>query len=728
MNPTPLNLLGLLLATLLVLGGCATSTATGEAERLAQAGQNEQALEVLEKAAALDPGNLKIRAAVIRQRELVVARLAGQIDGQLASGRLDAARAMLARLEAIDAENPRVQSARTAIERSTRHELLLAQARDAVAKGRDDEARPLLRQLLAEAPGHPAARVEMLRLRERGKTIDVPSAMGAAFQRPVTIEFRDAPLRAVLEGLSRTHGVNFVFDKDVRTDTKLSIMLKDVTVDEALRVILTTQQLDRRILNDSTLLIYPNTLAKQRENQELIARSFYLTNADVKQAQTLVRTMVKTRDLFVDERLNLIVVRDTPDVLAIVEKLLAGLDLAEPEVMLEVEILEIASSKLDELGLKWPEQVSFGLPGNATQISSSDNGDLRGLIANPALVATLRGTLTRGNLLANPRLRARNREKAKIMIGEKLPVFASTAATANVAGTTTVTSLDVGLKLEIEPSVQLDNDVIMKVNLELSRLIAKVAGPAGSIGYQVGNRQANTSLRLRDGETQVLAGLISDEESKGINGIPGLAELPFAGRLFGVQTDGRTKTELVLLITPRVIRNIGLPDAAALSVPSGLEASPGAESLRLKNRAKVSLAPATGRVAGGAAGGAAAARAQQDQADAAVAALLLSTSGQVEAGGTAAVTLQNRSSAYMKGDIEFDPELFQPVQGAAAGVNRVPFEIAGGGQQVVLLRVLPAAAGKSSGVSVSNLVVEGPDGGTPPFEVTGDGSLSVVAP
>lgn len=708
------------------LAGCAS--VVGDAERLSQAGQPEQAVALLDQALREKPGDIELRAALARQRELALARLATQFEGQRSAGRLDAARATLARLQALDAEHPRSMAARADLERAERHERWMAEAREAIARGRDDEAEARLRPLLAEAPGHPQARGELLKLRERRRPAEAPASLGPAFQKPVTVEYRDAPLRAVLEGLGRTHGVNFVFDKDVRVDTKVSILLKDVAMDDALRVILGTQQLERKLLNDSTLLIYPNTQAKQREHQELVTRSFYLVNADVKQAQALVRTVAKTRDLFVDERLNLVIIRDTPDVVRLVEKLIASLDLPEPEVMLEVEVLEITSNKLDELGLQWPEQISYGLPpGKANEVLEVTRGNrdnLRASVANPALVATLRETVSRGNTLANPRLRARNREKAKILIGEKLPVFASTPATANVSGTTTVTYLDVGIKLDVEPSVQLDNDVVMKVNLEVSTLIAKVAGPAGSVGYQVGTRQASTSLRLRDGETQVLAGLIRDDDTKGISGLPVLADLPLAGRLFGVHTDQRVKSEVVLLITPRVLRNLPLPDADVLTTPAGIDASPGAEPMRLRGKGRVSMPPAGAATAAAARAAAAAGGAEGQRGGT----LVLATSGEVAAGGTASVTLQNRSAAIVSGELQFDTRLFQAAQGQTPAPGRIPFTLAPGAEQVVVLRALAEAAGQNGEVSVVGLSAQKPEGGTLAVEVQGDGALSVAAP
>lgn len=584
----------------------------------------------------------------------------------------------------------------------------------------------------APQPVHPRMQPQALQPVERPARRERPAAelpasqqpvqLGPAFQRPVTLEFRDAPLRAVLESLGRSNGVNFVFDREVRGDARVTVFLKDVSIDDAMKVILATQQLDRKLLNESTVLIYPNTSPKQREHQELVTRSFYLNSADVKQAQTLVRTIAKTRDMFVDERLNLLVVRDTPEVVRLAEKLIASLDIADPEVVLDVEVMEIGTNRLDELGVTWPEEIAYGLPGASGSVELGRHREFRATVANPALVATLRGTTNRANVLANPRLRARNREKAKVMIGEKLPVF-TTTSTANVGVSASVAYLDVGLKLEVEPTVQLDGDVLMRVNLEVSTLIGRVAGPAGSVAYQVGQRQASTALRLRDGETQVLAGLIRDEDSKGVQGVPGLGSLPVVGRLFGVHTDQRTKTEIVLLITPRVVSHIEVPDAAVSNAPAGVDASPGAESLRLKRHAKVAmpLSPSGARGASEARAAAGAA----DGAASAMATLTLSTSGQVEPGGTVAVTLHNRSAAAMKGELEFDTRQLQSAQGADARTGRVPFRLAAGGEQVFMLRALPAAAGQQTSVSVVGLVADDPGAAATMIQVQGDGMVQV---
>jgi len=174
----------------------------------------------------------------------------------------------------------------------------------------------------------------------------------------------------------------------------------------------------------------------------------------------------------------------------------------------------------------------------------------------------------------------RNREKAKIHIGDRLPVFTSTS-TANVGISSSVAYLDVGLKLEVEPNIYLDDEVAIKIGLEVSSIAREVPGPGNSLAYQVGTRSAATVLRLRNGETQVLAGLISDEERSSANRVPGLGEIPLLGRLFASQRDNNSKTEIVLLITPRIVRNVARPPADSLTVPAGSESAVGAPTVQL---------------------------------------------------------------------------------------------------------------------------------------------------
>jgi general secretion pathway protein D len=184
------------------------------------------------------------------------------------------------------------------------------------------------------------------------------------------------------------------------------------------------------------------------------------------------------------------------------------------------------------------------------------------------------------SVLANPRIRVKNKEKAKIHIGDRVPVITTTAAATGGFVSESVTYLDIGLKLEVEPLIYLEDEVGIKVGLEVSNIVREVrAIGTGSLTYQIGTRNAATNLRLRDGETQVLAGLISSEDRRSAQKVPGLGEMPVAGRLFSNNSDTQNRTEIVLLITPRLVRTLARPEASSVEFAAGTEASSGAPRL-----------------------------------------------------------------------------------------------------------------------------------------------------
>ncbi len=710
--PSSIGLQATLVAATLgtaLLAGCASS-ALLDAEQQSRTGQYEQAYATLDAALRERPDDPGLRTAHARARDRVVVRMLAQAELSMASGRIEEAQRIVGRATTLDSGNVRLAALSLSVERALRDDAWMRQARRALDESRPDDARPLIDAVLKSQPDHAGARAMRQALPQATPAPGLPPAMAEAYQRPVTLEFRDAQLRQVFEALARTSNVNFVFDKDVRADARVTVFLRNVSLDEALRVILATQQMDRKLLNDTTVLVFPNTAAKQREHQELITRSLYLANADVKQAVTLVRTMTKTRDLHADERLNALVVRDVPEVVAQIEKLLATIDLREPEVMLAVEVMEVASDRLEELGLSLPGEVQFGIPNAIGQISLSLRDSFRGSVANPAALLSLRGSTGSTNLLANPTIRARNREKAKVQIGEKLPVF-TTTSTANVGVSSSVSYLDVGLKLDIEPSVQSDGDVVIRLSLEVSNLLKEVPGPQGSIAYQVGTRLTTTSLRLRDGETQVLAGLISDEDRRRTNGVPGLSELPLLGRLFGSSDDSRAKTEIVMLITPRVVYGLQTPERQDATMASGTDAQPGALPLRLRNQASAG-------VGAGVAGAATATTPRRPPRTAAApvdsvgagGTLSIAATEAAAVGETVSVTLANRSGARASGELEFDPTLLQPVSGGGGAAGRLRFDLAPQQDAVFVLRVLAPAAGQAVAVAVAR--VDAADGTT----------------
>ncbi len=255
----------------------------------------------------------------------------------------------------INPDNERAQAGLAGLDMDRRHAALLKRAEELMARKDYAAAEPELRTVLQENPNQKDARRLLQQITEiEFQSEKVSPALKTAYKKPVTLEFRDAGLKSIFEIMSRAAGINVVFDKDVRQDTKTSIFVRDTNVEDVFKLLLMTNQLTHKVLNENSVLIYPNTPAKQKEYQELAVRSFYVVNTDVKQIVAMVRGSVKTKDMHVDERLNLFVMKDTPEAIRLVERLVAVNDLADPEVMLEVEVLEIRRDLLRNLGAMYP--------------------------------------------------------------------------------------------------------------------------------------------------------------------------------------------------------------------------------------------------------------------------------------------------------------------------------------------------------------------------------------
>jgi len=673
----------LVMAMLLIaayLAGCA-NPAIEDAHRLAGQGQHEAALQRLNQAAGEDQADRQLRNEVLMQRDATVGYLVYMADAARSAGRLDEVENVLKRLEQAAPQHPRVAWLRSELARLQRHQRLMLEAQQRLDARQFERAEAALQTVLAEDPGNGKARAQMARVAElrESQSRKQSTLQLATASNPVTLEFREASVRTVFETLSRAANVNFVFDKDVRGDAKVTLFLKNTTVDEAMRVILNTQQLTAKLLNDNTVLVFPATQQKQRDLLDTVTRTFYLVNADPKQAQSLVRTVAKTRDIFVDERLNLLVVRDTPEVVRLVERLIQSIDLADPEVMLELEVMEVSNNKLNSMGLSWPTNVSYGVPGGTDPLTTFTG--LQAYTANPLALATLKASHDTTNILANPKIRARNREKAKVLLGEKLPVFTTTSTPSNgaISNAVSVSYIDVGLKLEVEPQVQLDNDVTIKVALEVSSITNKVSGPSDSFAYQVGTRQATTTLRLRDGETQILAGLINDNESRSSTGIPGLHDLPIAGRLFGLTTNEHKKSEIILLVTPHIVRNVIQPGTAAAFMPSGTETQPGAPALILRDEASLS---GSGTGSAGGQRGASAPKPANGVGEG----FTVSGPDEVSPGASFQVTLSNQKGQASPVTLVVDPAVLE-LDGAANANGRLTVTLPPNGSQAVTIRM-----------------------------------------
>lgn len=557
-----------------------------QARDMINAGQTEAGIERLKSLVRTFPDNPEYRNYLKQQQDLQLAiqlRDADQLKQQQRWGEAEIA---FRHVLELDGQNQRAQNGIQQIRIAATHEAMLQRADDMLAKQDWEGAQLLARTVLAEDASNRSARAlfEQIEQKRMDKVVNPPH-IRSAFKRPISLEFKDVSIKSVFEFISQAAAINFTYDQELRGDQRTSVFLRNTPIEEAIDVILASNQLGKKVLNDNTLLIYP--MSRSQEYQETFVRSFYLSNTDAKKLMNMIKTVVKTKDIYIDEKLNTLVMRDTPEAIRTAEKLIMSQDMAEPEVMLEVEVLEINRRSLENIGIRYPTTASIGVQGrdtvNGTTTLSPGKLTINELknfnsnlgvfsISDPVLALNLLQQDTDTNLLANPHIRVKNREKAKIHVGDRIPVLTSVANSTGFVSQT-VNYIEVGIKLDVEPTILLRDEVSIKVGLEVSNQTDRMTTSSGTVTYTIGTRNASTILRLKNGETQILAGLLRDDEQKVSNRVPGLSKLPLVGKLFSDRNNDHSKKEIALLITPRIINNLTPESAVYTAFPAGIDRS-----------------------------------------------------------------------------------------------------------------------------------------------------------
>ncbi len=401
---------------------------------------------------------------------------------------------------------------------------------------------------------------------------------GDRLKQPVTLKFRNAGIKEVLEGVAKVGGFTLIFDKDVRNDP-ISISVEDTPFEDALNLILNSNSLFSRNVSPGVLIVSPNTKQKQEQYQDLMIRTFYLSTAKAKDMLVLLKGMLDSKRLHANEQLNAIVIRDQPEKIELAEKIILANDRQEPEVLFDLEVLEVNRTKNQTYGLNYPKQAGVGLiPPGVTGALGADPvqltyRQLTSLGPDSYLFRLPTSVLldffkqeSDAKTLAAPKVRVMNNKKAEINIGDKQPILLSTtnvlpgqAATGAVPTTSTVTSIefrDTGVKLTVEPSIRLGNELSLKMKVEVIRIGDQVTLQASPLvqQFRFGNRSAETTLNMRDGETIVLGGLLQEEDRRTRVTIPWIGDLPLIGNWLSSFKTERITTEVILTITPRIMQ------------------------------------------------------------------------------------------------------------------------------------------------------------------------------
>jgi general secretion pathway protein D len=391
---------------------------------------------------------------------------------------------------------------------------------------------------------------------------------------PDSLTFPNASSRDVYAAIGKFANISVVFDPQFR-DQPISVDLRNATVDNALQAVSAASRNFYRITAQRTVTIVPDTAAKRQEYEEEVVRTFPLSNADLKETVDLLRIVIDARRLSPVTATNMIAIKDTPARVAAAGRLIAAIDKARPEVVIDVELLEVDRTRLKEYGLQLasPSPIGTSEPtglNGAADVNREDFTlrDLRNLTQSdvvltnlPALFYRLLKQDVNTRTLANPQLRTSEGMPAQAKFGERVPVPVTVFSPIATGGVNQqpITSFNyenIGVNIDITPRTHHDDEVSLALKIEVSSISG--AGFGGLPTF--GNRYISTVIRLRDGETNLLAGLIRDDERRVLSGIPGLSDLPIIGKMFAHTRRETQETDIVLTLTPRIVRVLDLTE------------------------------------------------------------------------------------------------------------------------------------------------------------------------
>jgi general secretion pathway protein D len=415
-------------------------------------------------------------------------------------------------------------------------------------------------------------KTELQTLIERARDLPPPGMdLPTGVKMPASLTFRDASSRDVFTAISRLANISLIFDSAFR-DTPVTVDLRNTTLDDALSTISGATRTFFRVTAPKTIVVIPDTPAKRREYEEEIVRTFYLSNADLKETMDLLRMVLDARRISPTTALNALTIKDSPERISAAGRVISAIDKARPEVIIDVELIEVDRTRLQEYGLQIATPGSPGISGSAS-VATGTNGislsALRNLSQSDLLLASLPSLYyrllksdTNTRTLANPQLRTTDGTPAQARFGEQVPVPVTTFAPLATGGAaqqpiTSFNYQNIGVNIDITPRTHHDDDV----SLTLKIAVTNISGTGFGGLPTFGNREINTIITLRDGETNMLAGLIRDEERRALDGVPGLSDLPLVGRLFAHNTRSTNQTDIILTLTPHIIRVLDLTEA-----------------------------------------------------------------------------------------------------------------------------------------------------------------------
>ena len=424
--------------------------------------------------------------------------------------------------------------------------------------------------LTSRSRKEPEPEIQFEQLKEETRTNPTPqSQLEPKTRGPIDVHMTQDS-KIAFETLAELAGFNVIFDPDFR-GARIQIDLNRVDIFEALDILALQTRSFWKPVNRTTILVSPDNQTKRRDYDELVLKTIYMTNSvtstELTEAITTLRTLLNMRYLMSSTAMNAIIVRDTADRVAIAEKIIEDLDKAKPEVLVEATIMEVDRSTLRQLGILPPQGTAVvttgGTGGTGTSTGTAfpldrlprSNGAFS--LTIPPTTAQFLATSTNTRLLQNPRIRATDGKLASIRIGSQVPIASGSFQPAFVGATGTPVVnfqfVDVGVNLDITPRVLLNHEVSMTVMVQV-RAVAGDRNVGGVTQPVLTNRQVQHEIRLAEGETNILGGIITDTEATSLNGLPGLKNIPILRYFFSQEQKSRDSTEIIIMLTPHILR------------------------------------------------------------------------------------------------------------------------------------------------------------------------------
>ncbi|WP_303907086.1 secretin N-terminal domain-containing protein [Thiohalomonas denitrificans] len=453
----------------------------------------------------------------------------------------------------------------TAVQRQ-RVERLSAEARRNLKIGEREAARALLVKAYKIEPGNTS--VQAL-IRQAAQPAEPEVEMSwLDSDKTITLNFKETDLRTAFKFLAEAFDVNVIFDSELK-ERPITLYAKDITFNQALKLMLSTSKTFYKKVGTNTIILAADAKDKRGQYEDYLVRTFHLTHARAKDVADLLKGVLSLQKVAVNDSLNTLTLRDRGRVLELAAQLIRANDRKVAEVLLEVEILEINKTKAEQLGFDYGSVLSLEFP--SYPIADSLSGVLRqGTMSLPTVTFRYFKQNTDAKTLANPKIRVLDSMEAKIHIGDRVPLRSATIQEATGQTRTTYEYTDIGIRLMVQPKVNLDNSTLVKMGLEVSSL-GQNLGTTNDPAFSIGTRNADTFMLLRDGETAILGGLIRDDERTTRLEVPGLGQIPVVGSLFSSYDESVQRTDVLLTITPKVIRPWGLAPEQTRVLYSGRE-------------------------------------------------------------------------------------------------------------------------------------------------------------